>query len=252
MSKLIPLLVLLLGVTKSIAAENDSLKRPLEIGISFASTQNFRLLTTNAEPYTTISDYVSYRTIYDRTKVGFNAHLFISKNIGNHFNALIGVSLQERGYNRYDVIWMDEDGVMELGRADLNFQMTYFGIPARLEYFYDFKHFTFFTNAGLGLDLMLRNAVEADIRYNTGETETISYARNSRSTAWYTTQSEEKMNATVVNSSVEMGFKIPFKEKFHLRFSANLNYTLTSTFKQHVRENLISAGIRAGLTYQLF
>jgi hypothetical protein len=234
----------------SFAQISDTVESQWKIGFSAESNYNYRNLQHFDEKWSKADDYTLSR-IQEKAKIGFATTIFLSKNLSPHFNALIGLGMSERGYSRSTNYWSDEDGIYDLGTAVLNYHLRYFRIPCRLEYFSNFKRFSFFTNAGISLDFNTRSTVTANITYHNGDTEKLNFERNSRHLTNNGAVLEQGMNRTVASALLGVGVEIPLGDQLSFRLSSSANYGFISVFDLPIQENLWSVGLKVGLNLKL-
>lgn len=238
--------------TIGISAEKDSTKRLTSFGVSLGADYCYRNITTYSNEYAIEGYYKTLRNLDETRKIGYNFQFDLVQQLSKKFNAVTGVRYVERGYTRKNANWMDPLLIYEIGKADINYQMTYISIPLKLELNHDFKKFSLFASVGVGFEFMLRNKIKANITYNNGEVkETIQFDRGERLLPWYPVSPEENYNRYMISAMGELGVKIPFGNGNKFKISTSANYGLYSVFKLPIDERLWSVGLNMGIIFQL-
>ncbi|NOQ72276.1 MAG: outer membrane beta-barrel protein [Crocinitomix sp.] len=233
--------------------ENDSTKRKTQIGFAVGGDYCFRTLTVEESEFGGINHYEFMRNMGGETwKFGYRLQVDLVQPLSKKFNLITGLKYSERGYQRKTVHWTDDKLIYEVGEAAINFQMTYLSIPLKLEFEQNLNKCSFFVNAGLGFEYMIRNAYKAKIDYSAAtEIAVERYQRTERLVSWSPITWEENHHRLMVSALGELGMGIPVKNGVNFRISSTANYSLTSVFQSPVNERLWSIGIKAGFNFDL-
>ncbi|MFT5821178.1 MAG: hypothetical protein ACI8ZM_002427 [Crocinitomix sp.] len=231
--------------------EDDSLKRKTEFGFALGGDYCYRSLTTNANEFTTADFYINRRQFGEIRKFGLGIEVTISKPLGTRFNLISGIHFRERGFLRKEAFWSDLSGVSFIGLADVNYQLSFIGIPVKLEYIKNYNRFSFFANGGVGLEYLVRNKMKVDIDFYNSETKaTEIFERGERIVPWYPAELEQNANKFMLTGLLELGIAISLSDRANLRLAPNASYSISSLLPTPINERLWSVGFKAGIYFK--
>ncbi len=244
---------MLLSYKFNYAQDTSSVKS--RFGIGFSVDPGFSYRTVHVDSISTSNTYYKkYRDFLENGKTGCALNLFLFFELNRNFRIQSGFQISEKGYNRKNQLWHDENGMFDEGYANVYYQMRFIGFALEGVYVMNLKNFRLRFTAGGSFDYLFQNRLKAKIEYTPpSNTQPImEFYEREAEPFWFNypvwSLDSNKFNPSV-NGSVAI--EVDINEKASLFIGPKFNYAFTTIFEYPFRERLYQIGGTVGFSIKL-